>query len=130
MSQLMSVPCQHELRPGIKVCLHCARDARMAARARRLKVLKHSALALLAILAVGSLTGTGTLATVFGPPADSLLSTIPRGSLVQVQDLFAELPTRGLRIALPAGGAITLWPEPWERADGPLVIAYRTTVTR
>ena len=71
-----------------------------------------------------------SLSVVYGTKAESLLATIPRGSLVQDQDLFAELPTRGLHIAIPAGGTIALWPETRERADGPLVIAYRTTVTR
>jgi hypothetical protein len=71
-----------------------------------------------------------TLVEVYGTPADSLLSGIPRGSLVQVQDLFADLPTRGLHINLPAGGALALWPQTRMREDGPLVIAYLATVTR
>lgn len=71
-----------------------------------------------------------TLGDVYGPKANSLLATIPTGSLVQVQDLFAELPTSGLHIQLPAGGTISLWPQTRERRDGPLVVAYRATVRR
>jgi hypothetical protein len=71
-----------------------------------------------------------SLAEVYGAKAESILSGIPRGSLVQVDDLFAELPTRGLHIELPAGGTLALWPQTRMRDDGPLVVAYMATVTR
>ena len=71
-----------------------------------------------------------TLAAVYGAKADTLLANIPRGALVTVEDLFADLPTRGLHISLPMGGALALWPQTRVREDGPLVVAYRATVTR
>ncbi len=238
--------CPHELRPGIKSCLHCMRDARLADRARRFGLLKRIALGLLTVMVLAGVGASGlyllrnrnsgtstprlasesgiasaaqpethntapvsvaapspapesvstpvqpvsaeevvrnpavasfspviaegltqlsdginamrsgdtvtvsfntpmlrtrrpekfegivrrTLAGVYGAKAASLLASIPTGSLVQVQDLFADLPTRGLRIAIPAGGTIALWPETKEGKDGPLVVAYRATVTR
>jgi hypothetical protein len=225
--------CPHELRPGIKVCLHCLHEARRSAARRRLRVLLMSggALGVVLVLVAGAQAGLqyiranqpaptrtdaaaaagadaavpstiasappatratipsaapalhtvpmmpivpvvpegltelpngvrmvragdtvvvdfdrpmlrtrrtekfediirSTLVQVYGAQVDSILSRIPRGSLVQVQDLFAELPTTGLRISLPAGGALALWPQTRMRDDGPLVVAYRAIVMR
>lgn len=58
-SQLPSISCPHELRPGTTVCLHCRWEARTAARQRRNRVLVRgsSALAVLATLGVIGLVG-------------------------------------------------------------------------
>lgn len=231
-----TIQCPHELRAGIKVCYHCAHDARVAATKRRVAVLKRVAgvgLVLAAIFSVGvpglqllrsgeagagsaaappaeppaepraeplveplvepsaalpaapvteavavppvasgilaeessepmelsggfSATRSGDTVTVsfdtmmlrtrrpekfedilrsslpqvYGETVAAALSNIPRGSLVQVEDLFAELPTSGLRIALAGGDTLALWPQTRERDDGPLVVAYRAIVTR
>jgi hypothetical protein len=71
-----------------------------------------------------------SLALVYGARADSIVRAIPAGELVKETDLFAELPARGLHVALPAGGTLSLWPQTRMREDGPLVVAYRATVAR
>lgn len=71
-----------------------------------------------------------TLASVYGPAADTVLQAIPEGSLVAGGDLLLELPERGIRFALAGGWSMTLWPETRPGRDGPLVVAYRTTVER
>ena len=71
-----------------------------------------------------------SLAQVYGPAADSLLATIPQGSLTRGGDLLTELPTRGLRWPLGSGWTLELWPVTRPGQDGPLVVAYRTAVTR
>ena len=70
-----------------------------------------------------------TLAQVYGPAADSLLATIPEGSLARGGDLLTELPTRGLRWPLASGWTLELWPVTRPGQDGPLVVAYRTTMS-
>ena len=49
-----------------------------------------------------------TLPAVYGRAADSVLATIPSGSLAGAGDLLTELPARGLHLALPAGGTVSL----------------------
>lgn len=71
-----------------------------------------------------------TLPAVYGPKADSLLATIPTGSLVGAADLLGDLPTRGLRVPLADGWALTLWPATRAGRDGPLVVSYRSTLAR
>jgi hypothetical protein len=70
-----------------------------------------------------------SLADVYGPRLDSILSAMPRGSIVQVEDLFADLPQRGLHIALGGGRTVALWPRVRMRDDGPLVVAYHAVIT-
>lgn len=72
-----------------------------------------------------------TLPEVYGAVADSLLAHVRPGTLVGGANLVTELPVRGLRLPSAAGGAgLTLWPETRPGRDGPLVVAYRVTVTR
>jgi len=70
-----------------------------------------------------------TLPQVYGPAADTVLAGIPEGNLAQSGDLLTELPTRGIRLPLASGHTLVLWPETRPGQDGPLVIAYRSTVT-
>jgi len=71
-----------------------------------------------------------TLPAIYGPAVDSLLASIPIGRLVQAGDLLTDLPTRGLRLSLGAGWILAVWPETRIGHDGPLVVTYRTLVTR
>ena len=70
-----------------------------------------------------------TLHAVYGAVADTVLATIPEGKLVVSGDLLTVLPTRGIRLESEKRG-IMLWPETRPGRDGPLVVAYRTTLAR
>ena len=229
MPQNTASKCPHDLRPGITVCYHCRRDARLAASARRNASAKQLGIVLLILvpLAVvvvpkvkmlGSATSSemthkgstitqaasdekkvevpptevkpgasagevvsmpgstfepvikdgpvelsnGAIATrsgdtvvvdfdipmlrtrraakfedivrrsladVYGARMDSVLSAIPTGSIVQVEDLFNDLPQTGLRIVIGGGKAITVTPRVKMRDDGPLVVAYHAIVS-
>lgn len=71
-----------------------------------------------------------TLATVYGPVADTLLGTVADGRLAQPNELLTVLPQRGIHLATPTGRRIVLWPETRPGRDGPLVVSYRTVVER
>lgn len=71
-----------------------------------------------------------TLPEVYGATADSMLAAVKPGTLVGGDDLVTELPERGIRLAHPSGAALVLWPETRPGRDGPLVVAYRVTVTQ
>ena len=70
-----------------------------------------------------------TLPQVYGDGAAAVLASVRPGTLVSASALTGELPVRGLRLAHPDGGALTLWPETRPGRDGPLVVAYRVTAT-
>ena len=76
------------------------------------------------------LTLRSTLPAVYGPAADSMLANIPKWELVRGGSLLTELPIRGLRFPLAGGETLTIWPETKPGEDGPLVVAYRATVTQ
>jgi hypothetical protein len=69
-----------------------------------------------------------TLRSVYGPIADTLLAPVPSGHLVAPNELVTSLPSRGIHLTGPHGARIALWPETRLGRDGPLAIAYRTTV--
>jgi hypothetical protein len=69
-----------------------------------------------------------TLRSVYGPIADTLLATVPDGHLAAPNELVTSLPSRGIHLTGPHGARIALWPETRRGRDGPLAIAYRTTV--
>jgi hypothetical protein len=71
-----------------------------------------------------------TLPAVYGLPVDSALSALAVGHLTREGDLLTDLPTRGVRLPLASGAVVTLWPETRPGRDGPLVVAYRSVVTR
>lgn len=71
-----------------------------------------------------------TLPVVYGPLADSLLATVPQGRLVRDGDLVTELPARGVHLRTDSGATLALWPETRPGRDGPIVVTYRTTLTR
>ena len=70
-----------------------------------------------------------TLPRVYGAVADTLLAAVPAGRLVLPNELLTTLPSRGIHLAGPNGGArILLWPETRAGRDGPLVVSYRAIV--
>ena len=71
-----------------------------------------------------------TLPQVYGAHLDSLLAAIPLEQLTAGGDLLTELPVRGVQLRLADGATLALWPETRPGRDGPLVIAYRSTLTR
>lgn len=71
-----------------------------------------------------------TLPMVFNAPIDSVLRTIPEGSLVAGGDLLTELPKRGVHLPVAEGWTLDLWPETRPGQDGPLVVSYWARVTR
>lgn len=71
-----------------------------------------------------------TLPVIYGAAADSALSRIPQGGLAQQGDLINELPMRGMRIPVPNGGTIALYPITRPGQDGPLVTRYRVVVIK
>lgn len=71
-----------------------------------------------------------TLPEIYGPAVDSVLAAIPPGGLAHGADLLTELPQRGVHVALADEWTLALYPETRPGVDGPLVIRYRTMVTR
>lgn len=70
-----------------------------------------------------------TLPRLYGAAADSALAKIPSGGIASSQKaLLFDLPTRGVRIALPNGWWLVLYPEIRAGHDGPLVVRYRSAV--
>ncbi len=71
-----------------------------------------------------------TLPLIYGAHLDSLLGAIPPGGIVDGSDLLTELPVRGIHLRLADGWSLDLWPETRPGQDGPLVVRYRSRVTR
>ena len=71
-----------------------------------------------------------TLPAIYGASADSALARIPAGELARQGDLIGDLPARGMRIPVPSGGTITLFPMTRPGQDGPLVTRYRVLVVK
>jgi hypothetical protein len=69
-----------------------------------------------------------TLPAIFGPGADSALTSLPVGGIATQGDLLTELPLRGARIPLAGGWTLSVWPETRPGRDGPLVVRYRVAV--
>jgi hypothetical protein len=71
-----------------------------------------------------------TLPRVYGMVADTILASVAEGALTGPGDLLTELPSQGVRLASASGWMVALWPETRPGAAGPLVVAYRATLTR
>lgn len=69
-----------------------------------------------------------TLPEVFGALADSVLDHLPNGEMIPPPEVPADLSGRGIRLSLPDGRGITLWPETRPGRDGPLVVSYRASI--
>jgi hypothetical protein len=69
-----------------------------------------------------------TLPAIYGQRADSVLASMPDGSIAAQGDLLTELPSRGVRLTLSDGWKLALYPETRPGRDGPLVVRYRVAV--
>ena len=70
-----------------------------------------------------------TLPVLYGALADSMLAALPQGAITGDRDLVSEVAVRGVRLAVPTGGTLELWPVTRPGRDGPLVVGYRARVT-
>ena len=71
-----------------------------------------------------------TLPIVFGADVRVALDSIRTGDFVRGGDLFSELPTRGIRLALSGGRSLTVRPITRAGQNGPLVVGYRASAGR
>ena len=71
-----------------------------------------------------------TLPMLYGALADSMLAALPEGTITGGRDLVSEVAVRGVRLPVPEGGTLELWPVTRPGRDGPLVVGYRARVTR
>lgn len=70
-----------------------------------------------------------TLPVLYGVAMDSMLAALPGGAITGGRDLVNEVAVRGVRLPVPAGGTLELWPVTRPGRDGPLVVGYRARVT-
>ena len=70
-----------------------------------------------------------TLPALYGARAGSMLDILPDGAIVGEGDLLNDVAVHGVRLAIPGGGTLELWPVTRPGRDGPLVVGYRTRVT-
>jgi hypothetical protein len=73
-------------------------------------------------------TVRATLPVLYGAAIDSMLLTLPDGAITGGRDLVSEVAVRGVRLPVPAGGTLELWPVTRPGRDGPLVVGYRARV--
>jgi hypothetical protein len=71
-----------------------------------------------------------TLPAIYGAAADSILATVAAGSLIRGVDPTSTTVTHGVYLPLAAGWNLALWPETRPGRDGPLIVTYRTALTR
>ena len=71
-----------------------------------------------------------TLPAIHGSTAHSILAAVAPGTLVGAADLLNDLPTRGVHLRSADGRALSLWPETRAGRDGPLVVSYRSVLSR
>ena len=74
-------------------------------------------------------TVRATLPVLYGARVDSLLAALPEGAITGARDLVSEVAVRGVRLPVPAGGTLELWPVTRPGRDGPLVVGYRARAT-
>jgi hypothetical protein len=74
-------------------------------------------------------TVRATLPVLYGASVDSMLAALPVGAITGDRDLVSEVAVRGVRLPVPAGGTLELWPVTRPGRDGPLVVGYRARVT-
>jgi hypothetical protein len=71
-----------------------------------------------------------TLPSIYGAFADSLLASVAAGELIRGVDPTTTAARHGVYLPLSAGWSLALWPETRPGRDGPLIIRYRTALTR
>jgi hypothetical protein len=70
-----------------------------------------------------------TLPLLYGGHIDSLLAALPEGAIAGGRDLVNEVAVHGVRLPIPTGGTLELWPVTRPGRDGPLVVGYRVRAT-
>jgi hypothetical protein len=68
-----------------------------------------------------------TLPSIYGKKIDSVLTSMPVGSLATQGDLISELPSRGMLIPVDSAWEIRVVPETRKGVEGPLVVRYRAS---
>jgi hypothetical protein len=71
-----------------------------------------------------------TLPAIYGAAVDSILATVAAGALIRGVDPTVTTATHGVYLPLAAGWSLALWPETRPGRDGPLIVTYRTALTR
>jgi hypothetical protein len=71
-----------------------------------------------------------TLPAIYGAAVESVLATVAAGDLIRGVDPAASASTHGVYLPLAAGWSLALWPQTRPGRDGPLIITYRTALTR
>ena len=75
-------------------------------------------------------TVRSTLPMIYGRGATAHLDTVPRGALVRSRDVIGELQSSGAGITLDNGTRILLRAVTRVGRDGPLAVAYVTTIRK
>jgi hypothetical protein len=71
-----------------------------------------------------------TLPSIYGAAVESVLATVAAGELIRGVDPTKTASTHGVYLPLAAGWSLALWPETRPGRDGPLIVTYRTALTR
>jgi hypothetical protein len=71
-----------------------------------------------------------TLPAIYGAAVESVLATVAAGDLIRGVDPGVAPLTHGVYLPLAAGWSLALWPETRPGRDGPLIVTYRTALTR
>jgi hypothetical protein len=71
-----------------------------------------------------------TLPAIYGAAVESVLATVAAGDLIRGADPTTAPLTHGVYLPLAAGWSLALWPETRPGRDGPLIVTYRTALTR
>jgi hypothetical protein len=71
-----------------------------------------------------------TLPSIYGAAVEAVLATVAAGDLIRGVDPTATTSTHGVYLPLAAGWSLALWPQTRPGRDGPLIVTYRTALTR
>ncbi len=71
-----------------------------------------------------------TLPSIYGAAVEAVLATVAAGDLIRGVDPTRTASTHGVYLPLAAGWNLALWPETRPGRDGPLIVTYRTALTR
>jgi hypothetical protein len=71
-----------------------------------------------------------TLPAIYGAAVESVLATVAAGELIRGVDPTTTAATHGVYLPVAAGWSLALWPETRPGRDGPLIVTYRTALTR
>jgi hypothetical protein len=71
-----------------------------------------------------------TLPAIYGAAVESVLATVAAGELIRGVDPTTTAARHGVYLPLAEGWSLALWPETRPGRDGPLIVTYRTALTR